>query len=100
MDYAIGFVNARAIVLVAHLHDVLNHIREVALHGVHYGAAVALVLAQVCSRCELRLLPHDFPATDRLEDHESLIEDFSNTADTTTFSFPARDIVNKVFLGP
>ena len=47
MDYAVGFVNARGVVLVVHLHDVPNHVREIALHGVHHGATVALAMAQV-----------------------------------------------------
>ena len=63
-------------------------------------AANSLAMAQVRSRCELRLLPHGFPATDHPEDHESLIEDFSNAANTIDFSSPAGDIVNKVFLSP
>ena len=100
VDYATGFINARGAVLVTHLHNVLNHVREIALHGVHHGAVVALAVAQVRSGCELRLLPHGFPATDRPEDLEILIRDFSNTADTIAFSSPAIDIVNKVFLGP
>ena len=95
-----GFINARGAVPVAHLHDVPNRVREVALHAVHHGAAVALAVAQVRSGCELRLHPHGFPATDRPEDHENLIEDFSNAADTIAFSSLAEDIVNKVFLDP
>ena len=82
------------------LHDIPNCAREIALHGVHHGAAVALAMAQVRSGCELRLLPHGFPAADHPKDHESLIEDFSNAANTIAFSSPTEDIVNKVFLGP
>ena len=82
------------------LHDIPNCAREIALHGVHHGAAVALVVAQVHSGCELRLLPHGFPTTDCPKDHESLIEDFSNATNTIAFSSLVGDIVNKVFLGP
>jgi hypothetical protein len=57
-------------------------------------------VAQVRFRFELRLLPHGFPVTDHHEDHESLIEDFSNTIDTIALCSLAGDIVNKVFLGP
>jgi hypothetical protein len=84
---------------VIRLHDIPNRIREVALHGVHHGATVALAMAQVCSGCELRLLPHGFLAIDRPKDHESLIEDFSNAANAIAFSSLAGDIVNKEFLG-
>ena len=48
-DHAAGFVNARGAVLVVRLHDIPNHVREVALHGVHYGAATALAAAQARS---------------------------------------------------
>ena len=82
------------------LHDVPNHAREIALHGVRHDAAVALAVVQVCSGYELQLLPHGFPATDHPEDHENLVENFSNTANTIAFSSSARDIVNKLFLGP
>ena len=98
VDYVIGFVNARGAIPVVHLHDVPNCVREIALHGVRHGAAIALALAQVRSGCELRLLPHGFPAADHPKDHESLIEDFSNATNTIAFSSPARDIVNKGFL--
>jgi hypothetical protein len=42
-------------------------------------------MAQVRSGCELRFLPHGFPVTDRPKDHESLIEDFSNAANSIVF---------------
>jgi hypothetical protein len=37
---------------------------------------------------------------DHPEDHENLVEDFSNAANTIAFSSLAEDIVNKVFLVP
>jgi hypothetical protein len=52
-NYTTGFVNARGAVSVAYLHDVPNHVREIALHGVRHGAAVALAMTQVRSGCEL-----------------------------------------------
>ena len=82
------------------MHDIPNRAREIALHGVRHGATVALAVAQVRFGFELGLLPLGFPATDRPKDHESLIEDFSNAANTIAFSSPTGDIVNKVFLGP
>jgi hypothetical protein len=99
-DYAAGFVNSRGTVPVARLHDVLNNVSEIALHGVRHGAAIALAMVQVHSGYELQLLPHGFLATDRPEDHESLVKDFSNVTNTISFSSSAGDIVNKVFLGP
>ena len=99
-DYATQLVNARGAVPAVRLHDIPNHAREIALHSIRHGAAVALAVAQVRSGFELRLLPHGLPATDHPKDLESLIEDFSNAANTIDFSSPAGDIVNKVFLSP
>ena len=45
-DHAAGFVNARGAVPVVRLHDILNRVREVALHGVRHGAATMLAAAQ------------------------------------------------------
>ena len=38
---------------VVHMYDVPNHVREVALHGVRHGAAMALAVAQALSGHEL-----------------------------------------------
>ena len=65
MEYAVGFINARGAMPVVRLYDIPNCVREVALHGVRHGAAMALAVAQACSGHELRLLPHGFPAMAR-----------------------------------
>ena len=49
LEHVAGFVNARGAVPVVRLYDVPNCVREVALHGVHHGAAVALATAQAHS---------------------------------------------------
>ena len=56
-NHTAGFVNARGVVPVVRLYDIPNRIREVALHGVHHGAAMALAAAQAHSGHNLRLLP-------------------------------------------
>ena len=81
------------------LYDVPNHVREVALHCVRHGAAMALAVAQTCSGHELRLLPHGFPATEHPGDHECLVEDFFNATNSIALASQAEDIVNKVFPG-
>ena len=86
MEYAVGFINIRGAVPVVRLHDIPNHVREVALHGVRHGAAMALVAAQARSGYELRLLPHGFPATEHPEDHEHLVEYFFNDANSTALA--------------
>ena len=58
------------------LHDILNRVKEVALHGVRHGATMALAAAQARSGHELWLLPHGFLATSHPGDHERLVEDF------------------------
>jgi len=52
-DHAARFINARGAAPVARLHDILNRVREVALHGVRHGAAMALAAAQVHSGHDL-----------------------------------------------
>ena len=81
------------------LHDIPNHVREVAPHGVHHGAAMALAAAQARSGHELRLLPHGFPAAAHPGDREHLVEDFFDAANSVALTSQANDIVNKVFFG-
>ena len=100
MDHAAGFVNARGTILVVRLHDIPNHVMEVALHGVRHGTAMALAAAQARSGHNLRLLPHGFPDAVHPGEHEHLVEDFMNAADFVAFNTLADDIVGKVFSGP
>ena len=92
-----GFVNARGAVLVVRLHDIPNHVREVALPRVRHGAAMALAAAQVHSGHDLRLLPHGASATGYPRDYERLVEDFSDVANSITFISQADYIIAKVF---
>ena len=100
MDHVAGFVNARGTVLVVRLHDIPNRVREVALHGVRHGAAMALAAAQAHSGHNLCLLPHGFLDTAHPREHERLVEDFSSVANSTAFNTLADEIVSKVFSGP
>ena len=100
MDHTVGFVNARGAVPVVRLHDISNHVREVALHGVRHGAAVALATAQAHFGHNLWLPPHGFPDMVHPREHEHLVEDFSSTANSIAFNTLADDIVSKVFSGP
>ena len=85
-DHAAGFVNARGAVPVVRLHDIPNRVREVALHGVPHGAAMALAAAQAHSGHEIWLLSHGFPATEHPGDHERLVEDFFNAANSVALT--------------
>ena len=68
------------------LHDIPNRVREVALHGVRHGAAMALAAAQDHSGHDLWLLPHGFSATECPGDHERLVEDFFSAANSVAFN--------------
>jgi len=100
MEHAARFVYARDAVPVVHLHDVPNRVREVALHGVHHGAAMALPSTQAHSGHELRLLPHGFLAAVHSKDYECLIEDFFSASNFVALISQADDIVAKVYSGP
>ena len=99
-EHAAGFINARGAVPVVRLHDIPNRVREVALHGIRHGAAIALASVQAHSSHELRFLPHGFLAAAHPEDCERLIEDFFSAANSIAFIFQANDIVAKVFFSP
>ena len=93
VDHAVGFVNARGAVPVVHLHDIPNHVREVALHG----AATTLATAQAHSGHNLQLLPHGSPDAVPPGDHERLIEEFFSAANSVAFNTLADDVVSKLF---
>jgi len=95
-----GICQCQGTVLVVHLHDILNRVREVALHGIRHGAATALTAVQARSGHNLWLLPHGFPNAVHPGDHERPIEDFLSIADFVAFNTLANDIVGKVFSGP
>ena len=94
------FVNARGAVPVVFLHDIPNRVREVALHGIHHGAAMVLAAAQAHSGHNIRLLPHGFLDTAHPGEHERLVEDFSSAANSVAFNTLADNIVSEVFSGP
>ena len=99
-DHAAGFVNARGAIPVVRLHDIPNRVREVALHGIHHGAAMVLAAAQAHSGHNIRLLPHGFLDTAHPGEHERLIEDFSSVTNSVAFNTLTDDIVSKVFSSP
>ena len=46
-NVAVDAVNAWGSLIDSHLHDIPARVQEIALHGVHHGASVALTAAQV-----------------------------------------------------
>ena len=100
VDHAAGFVNAKGAASVVRLHDIPNHVREVALHGVRHGTTMALAAAQARSGHNLRLLPHGFLDATYPKEHERLVEDFMSAVNSIAFNTLADDIVGKVFSSP
>ena len=94
---AVDAVNAHGSLINAHLHDVLAYVREIALHGVCHGAAVALTMAQVQTGYELHAMEAGFPSGDSPEEHEDLLEEFVMAAEAIVDITSAQDVVNKVF---
>ena len=96
-NVAIDAVNARGSLIDVRLQDVLVHVREIALHGVRHGAAVALTVAQVQTGYELHAMETGFPMGDGPEEHEDLLEEFTMAAEAIVDITSAQDVVNKIF---
>ena len=73
---AVDAVNARGSLINVRIHDVSARVREIALHGVHHGVAVALTVAQVQTRYGLHAMETGFPSGNGPEKHEDLLEEF------------------------
>ena len=71
-----------------------------ATHGVRYGAGTALAIVQLHLGHKLRHLELGFPYTDRLNDQDDLIGDFTAATKAIAMIIHAEDVVNNVFLGP
>ena len=97
MNAAVDAVNARGSLIDVRLQDVSVHVREITLHGVRHGAAVALTVAQVRTRYELHAMETAFPMGDGPEEHEDLLEEFTMAAEAVVDITSAQDVVNKVF---
>jgi len=96
-NMATAAINAWGSLINTHLHDVLAHVQEIALHGVHRGASVALATAQVQTGYELYTMETGFPMGDGPEEHEELIKDFIDAAEAIVDITSAQDVINNVF---
>ena len=97
VNAAVDAVNARGSLINARLHFVPARVREIALHGVRHGAAVALTAAQVQTGYELHAMETGFQSGDGPEEHEDLLEEFVMVAEAIVDITSAQDVVNKVF---
>ena len=96
-NVAADAVNARGSPIDAHLQDVPVRVREIALHGVRHGAAVALTMTQVQTRYELHAMETSFLMGGGPKEHEDLLEEFVMAAEAIVDITSAQDVVNKVF---
>jgi hypothetical protein len=90
---AVAAINARGVSLENRLQDIPVHAREVATHGVRYGAGTALAAMQLCLGYKLRHLEPSFPNIDRLKDQEDLIGDFTDATEAIAVIIHAEDVV-------
>ena len=90
-------VNAWGPLINVRLHDISARIQEIALHGIHHGASMALAMAQVQTRYELQAMEISFPMGDGPEEHEDLLEEFVMAVEAIVDITSAQDVVNKVF---
>ena len=97
MNAAVDAINAWGSPIDARLQDVMVRVREIALHGVRHGVAVALTAAQVQTGYELHAMETGFPMGDDPEEHEDLLEEFVMAAEAIVDITSALDVVNKIF---
>ena len=90
-------VNARGSPIDARLQDITICVQEIALHGIHHGASVALTAPQVQTGYELHAMETSFPMGDSPEEHEDLLKEFVVVAESIVDITSAQDVVNKVF---
>ena len=80
-NVVVDTVNARGSPIDTRLQDIPACVQEIALHGVHHGASVALTAAQVRTGHDLHAMEVGFPIGNGPEGHEDLIEDFTAAAE-------------------
>ena len=90
-------INARGSLINARLQDILARAQEIALHGIHHGASVALTAGQVQTGYDLHAMEAGFPRGNSPEGHEDLLEEFVIAAEAVVDITSAQDVVNKVF---
>jgi hypothetical protein len=92
MDTTTGYMHAWGKRLGKCLLDIPKHVRDVVEYGVHRGAIVALVAAQVRSSHELHYLV-GFPEGEGVTNHERLIKDFAEAANAVATEVPTEEVI-------
>ena len=90
-------VNARGGTIAARLQDIPNRIQEIAGHGVHQGAAMALAVVQTLSGNDLRTLHPIFPEGEAREEFNELVDDLGMVATAITEDVRLDAVISNVF---
>ena len=96
-NVVVDAVNAWGSLIDSHLHDIPARVQEIALHGVRYGASVALTTVQVQTWYKLHAMETGFPMGNGPEEHEDLLKEFIVAVEAIVDITSAQDVVNKVF---
>ena len=96
-NVAVDAVNAWGSLINVRLQDIPARVQEIALHGFHHGASVALTAAHVQTGYKLHAMETGFPMGDGPEEHEDLKEEFVVAAEAIVDITSAQDVVDKVF---
>jgi len=94
---ATNAVNAQGDTIVARLQDVRNRVQEVARHGAHRGAAIAITVVQTMSGSDYRTFHPVFLAGDEQEDFYELVDDLSVVADAVVEEISLDAVISNVF---
>ena len=91
-------VNARGSIVAARLQVIPNRIQEIAGHGVHQGATVALAMVQTLSGNDLRTLHPIFPEGEEREEFDELVDDLGVVATTIAEDVSLDAVISNVFV--
>ena len=91
-------VNARGGTVAARLQDIPNRIQEIAGHGVHQGATVALAMVQTLSGNNLRTLHPTFPEGEEREEFDELVDDLGVVATAIAEDVSLDAVISNVFV--
>ena len=90
-------VNAQGDTVAARLQDIPNRVQEVAGHGVHRGATVALAMVQTLSGNDLRTLHPIFPEGEEREEFEELADDLGVVATAIAEDVSLDAVISNIF---
>ena len=79
------------------LQDIPNHIQEIAGHGIHHGATVALAVVQTLSKKDLWTLQPVFPLGQAREEFEELVDDLDGVTTVISDEIHVGNVINNAF---